>query len=261
MKKYFPAIMTALLLFSAHQAEAAPITFNTALPVSAEEWIIRQQLIYGEGGAAGKDSESGRSVTVFGYGVTPDLTLFGVVPFSDKNLDTAGGTERDASGLGDIQLMARYTVYQHDFKAGTFRISPFAGVETPTGENEERDAQGLLPPSLQPGSGSWDALGGVVASYASIDLNMDAQLYWQGNNEADNIERGDVFKADLSIQPRLYPQEISADTKGFLFGALELNYEHEPAPAAYPTRIPAAAVFLSRRACIMRPNAGWPRPL
>ncbi len=207
--------------------QAAPITFNTALPISAEEWIIRQQFIYGESGNAGQDMRERKSITVVGYGITPDLTLFGVVPFSDKSLDTGAALKRDASGLGDIQFMARYTLYQHDFRAGTFRISPFAGVETPTGENEERDTQGLLPPSLQPGSGSWDMLGGIVASYASIDLNMDGQLYWQGNNKADNIERGDVFKADLSIQPRLHPQDISADSKGFLYGALELNFTHE----------------------------------
>jgi hypothetical protein len=124
-------------------------------------------------------------------------------------------------------LMARYTAYQVDAPRKTFRIAPFAGVETPTGESDARDAQGLLLPALQPGSGSWDALAGVVASYASVAVNFDAQVSWQRNSEADGVKRGDLFRADLAFQPRLYPWELSADTPGFLYGAVELNFSHE----------------------------------
>jgi hypothetical protein len=124
-------------------------------------------------------------------------------------------------------LMARHAAYQWDAPRKTFRIAPFAGVEMPTGRNEERDAHGLLPPPLQPGSGSWDALAGVIASYASVAMNFDAQVSWQGNSEADGVKRGDVFHVDLAFQPRLYPRALSPDTTGFLYGALELNFSHE----------------------------------
>lgn len=205
---------------------AAPITFNTALPVSQESWILRQQFIYKQGDSSNKEFKQLQSVSVMGYGVTEDLNLFGVIPFVNSSLDISGGANRDTSGLGDIRLMGRYTVYKHDFKGGTFRAAPFVGLELPTGEDEARDASGLLPHTLQPGSGSWDHFAGIVASYATIDLNIDAQLYWQRNNEANGIERGDMLKADLSLQPRLLPTQVTASTTGFLYGALELNFEH-----------------------------------
>lgn len=206
---------------------AAPITFNTALPVSKAEWLLHQQFIHGEASRAGQKMRALMSMTVVGYGLAPDLSLFAMIPWIHRDFSMAQGVERHAEGVGDLQLMARYTAYQHDFQGGTFRLSPFGGVKVPTGEYRERDALGLLPPGLQPGSGSWDVVAGVVASYASIDLNIDGQLFWQINNRADAVARGDVFRADLSFQGRIFPKVLSGDTRGFLFGTLELNLKNE----------------------------------
>lgn len=208
-------------------AYAAPITFNTGLPVSVGHWVGRMQAVYGEASGAGGKIEEIKSTTVLGYGATPDLALFGIVPLVSRDLDMAGGGTREASGLGDMRFFARYTAYSHDVSGGTFRIAPFLGLEFPTGENRKSDALGRLPPGLQPGSGSWDMFGGIVASWATLDWNLDGQLSWQANTRADNVELGDVFKADIALYKRLLPTELGADTESFLLGGLEFNFEDE----------------------------------
>ncbi|NIP22662.1 MAG: transporter, partial [Phycisphaerae bacterium] len=91
------------------------------------------------------------------YGVTNKFALFGVVPYVDKDLDvTVGGNRinRSDSGIGDVSVFGRYTVLQHDQPGRTFRIAPFFGVKAPTGDDNERDRYGRLPPSVQSGTGA-----------------------------------------------------------------------------------------------------------
>lgn len=208
-------------------AVAAPVTFNTALPVSQGEALWREQFIYKSGeDVAGQDMSAASVMSVLGYGVTPDLAVFGVVPYTWRSLDAATG-DRDTSGLGDIRAFGRYTIYQDDFKGGTFRIAPFLGVEAPTGENQERDGQGLLPAPLQPGSGAWDVFGGLIATYASVDYNVDTQISYQNNGEANGVEGGDIYRADASVQYRVFPGELRGDVPGYLYVLLEGNFVYE----------------------------------
>ena len=84
------------------------------------------------------------------------LALFGALPLVDKDLDLAAGGERigrRASGLGDLSLFGRYTLYQDDQPGRTFRLAPFLGVKAPTGSDDRSDSRGRLPPPVQPGSG------------------------------------------------------------------------------------------------------------
>ncbi len=211
-------------------AVAAPITSNTALAISQEELLVREQVIVGR--ATGDPVGLGReftaitSASVAGYGVTPRLALFGVVPLVHKELKTPAGT-RESTGLGDIRLFARYTLFQKDSAGQTFRLAPFAGIELPTGRNTERDGIGLLPVPVQLGSGSFDPFAGVVMTYATTDWQVDTSFSYQDNHKADGVESGDVLKADISLQVRLWPEELNAQTKSFLFGVLEANLVHE----------------------------------
>lgn len=211
-------------------AMAAPITTNTALPVSKGELILRQQVIWTHAANdptnLGREFDAVAGVTVAGYGLTPKLALFGAVPLVHKQLRTPAG-RRSSNGPGDARLFARYTILQQDKPGQSFRIAPFAGVELPTGKHRRRDAIGLLPAPLQSGSGSFDPFGGVVATFASTQWQMDAVGSYQINTERDGHEDGDVAKFDLSFQYRLWPQKIGADTTAFVFGVLEANLVHE----------------------------------
>jgi len=239
------AAFTFFLLFWAGVAWGAPITFNTALPVAEDEFIFRGQFVFDQSGddpsGADRDRQVFAAVSVFGYGVTSDLALFGVLPYVDKNLEiTSMGVRRtrDTSGIGDLTLFGRYTVFKEDIPGRTFRIAPFAGVELPTGEDDEIDGFGRLPPSVQLGSGSVDPFGGFVATYQTLDFEIDAQASYKINTEANNFEFGDVARLDTSFQYRLWPRSLGSGVPGFLYGVVEGNLIYQAQNQSNGTKDP-----------------------
>ena len=217
------------------RAHAAPITTNTALPVAAGEFVTRQQGVVNQSGhdpsGAERDHRVLSWVSVLGYGVTPELTIFGVLPFVNKRLvltnPSGARVRREASGVGDARLFARYIIFQQNMPGRTFRIAPFAGVELPTGENAKRDSLGLLPAAVQPGSGSWDPFAGLIATYQTRRLELDLQGAYTRNNAARGFKLGDVARFDASLQYRLLPRMLSDETDAFLYGVAELNLIHK----------------------------------
>lgn len=208
---------------------AAPVTTNTALPVSQEEIIFRELLVVtkasDDAGGLGRNMTIVTTNSVVAYGVTPDLALFAILPVTFKELETPAGS-REAKGIGDIRLMARYTIYKENAVGKTTRIAPFIGLKVPTGDNERTGDSGLLPAPLQPGTGSWDVFGGVIATVASVDWNFDFQASYQANTEAAGLRRGDVARADVSFQYRLLPRKLSRADKGYFYGVIEANLVH-----------------------------------
>jgi Putative MetA-pathway of phenol degradation len=215
----------------AQNAWAAPETFNTALPVAKGDFVFREQFVYkkasGDPSSADRDLEVLGGISVLGYGVTADLAVFGVLPYLNKNLEvtTPGGQRvtRSTNGIGDARLFGKYTIFKNNFPGGSFRVAPFAGLELPTGDNGDSDSLGTLPATLQLGSGSWDPFAGVVATYQTLDYQLDAQIAYQANTGADNFEFGDEARFDASLQYRLWPRELSGGVPGFLYGVLESN--------------------------------------
>ncbi len=236
-KRIIGAIGTAstfFLLIWTGVAWGAPITFNTALPVAEDEFIFREQFVLDRSGddPSGADRDRGvfAAVSVLGYGITSDLAFFGVLPYVDKNLEiTSMGVRRtrDTSGIGDLTLFARYEVFEDNIPGRTFRIAPFAGVELPTGKDDETDGLGRLPASVQAGSGSVDPFGGLVATYQTLDFEIDAQASYKVNTEANNFEFGDVARLDASLQYRLLPRSLGSGVPGFLYGVVEGNLIHQ----------------------------------
>jgi len=220
-----------ILWFSlSRMVQSAPITFNTALPVAKNEFIFRQQFVVNQSGHDASESNRDRTawsaISVLGYGVSSKIALFGVLPYVNKSLDiTVYGQRfnRDDDGLGDVSLFGRYTAYQQNWPGRTLRIAPFAGFKAPTGKDDASDNIGRLPPSVQSGSGSWDAFGGIVTSYQTLDYEVDGQISYQGNGTANGFSAGDQMRLDASIQYRLWPKTLTGDSSGFLYGVLESN--------------------------------------
>lgn len=215
-------------------AFAAPITFNTALPVAEGEFVFREQLRWlrssDDSTGADRDMRVVAAISVLGYGVNEKLAVFGVLPYVDKSLDiksSGARIERDNRGLGDATAFARYTFWQDDVIGRTFRLAGVGGITAPTGDDNERDRFGRLPPSIQSGSGAWDGFGGMIATYQTLDYQIDGQLSYRGNGEANGFEAGDEMRLDLSWQYRLWPRELTGGVPGFFYGVLELNALHQ----------------------------------
>jgi hypothetical protein len=226
------AVFAVWLTVNSH-ALGAPVTFNTALPVGGDEFVARGLIVSSQSGddpgTSDRDLSAASLVSVLGYGVTPRLAVFGVLPYADKELDLTVGSDRlsrSASGIGDMSLFGRFTLLQRDQPGRTFRVAPFLGVKAPTGDDDERDSLGRLPPAVQLGTGAWDVFGGIVATYQILALQVDGQISYRVNNQANGFDPGDEVRLDGSLQYRLWPQTLGSGVPDFLYGVLEMNLLH-----------------------------------
>lgn len=193
---------------------AAPITFNTALPVSDGEFILREQIILTQSSddqnGIERDVTNVKAVSVIGYGVAQDLAIFAILPV--VNIDRRiGATSSNVTGFGDATIMLRKEAVRWDGPGRTTRIAPFAGVIVPTGRRGRT------------GDGSLDLFAGAVLTVAATDMVFDSQIKYIANRKARGFARGDAISADASVQYRLFPKDVSDASNGFLFGVLEAN--------------------------------------
>lgn len=197
------------LLASTGPAAAGAVTFNTALPVARDVFVTRLQGIHRERDddiAGGREVDVDGAVAALGYGFTADWTGIAITSYLDKELTVdgpAGTVRRRADGLGDTTLLARYTALERNMPGGLFRIAPIAGLIVPTGESDERDALGEAPRALQPGAGSWGAVGGVIVTRQTLDWEFDAALTATTRGRDEGFEPGDEIELDASYQYRL----------------------------------------------------------
>jgi len=229
------ALLTGIMLIATgNNAWSAPITFNTALPVAKNEFLAREQFIISKSGNdpgnLNRERTAKAAVSVLGYGVSGKFALFGVLPYRDNELKLRAAGQRlsrAASGFGDLTVFGRYTVVQRDQPGRNFRVAPFAGVKAPTGDDDKRDSLGVLPPSVQVGSGSWDPLVGVVTTYQTLGYQIDGQISYQMNNKANDFEAGDIARLDGSLQYRLWPRTLGSGLPAFFYAVIEANLIHQ----------------------------------
>jgi len=229
-----PILAVALLVVASggsSAVEAGAITFSTALPITKDHGVFRLQLVNvqatGDTGPLDRELDVNALKLVLAYGVTEKLTLFGILPARDVSLDVdlPGGRrgERSASGIGDARFLVRYTILQKDEPGRTLRLAPFVGIKTPTGDSGRSDGLGLLPPPLQPGSGSWDLIGGVTFSRQTLGWEADAAASYTAAGAGDWFDPGDSARFDLSYQRRIAPRELGGGVPAFFYAVLESN--------------------------------------
>lgn len=215
---------------------AAPITFNTALPVAQGEFVFRQQFRYlrsgDDPGEADRTLRVAAAISVLGYGVNSKLALFGALPWVDKELEgsqpgTGVDIERHNRGLGDATAFARYTFWQDNAAGRTFRWAGFGGFTAPTASDDKSDSFGRLPPPLQLGAGAWQWFAGLVTTYQTLAYQLDGQLSYRRRGETGDFKAGDEAHLDLSWQYRLWPRTLGGGVPGFFYWLLEFNLLHQ----------------------------------
>lgn len=208
---------------------AAPISFNTALPVHEGGLLFRGEStwmrLHDDPSPMGREMDVVAAPSVLVYGVTAKLALMGVFPYMDKRLKVSSmGATREASGLGDIMTIARQEVFQENWAGRTMRGALFGGMQWPTGRSRESDGAGPLPKPVQLGSGAYAPILGTVWTLQGLSAEVDADFSYQRNTWADDFKFGDVIMQDISFQYRLWPRTLEAEgVPGYLFGVIEAD--------------------------------------
>ncbi len=235
-------LFIATLCLTAGQASGAPITFNTALPVAKHDGIVRLQTKYIR--STGDSTTKDREISVLAvplvlvYGVTSKVTLFGIIPYLDKELKVntpKGRVSRGDTGAGDATFLGRYTLYQRDRRGETIRLSPFAAIKAPLGNDNERDGLGRLTQPLQLGSGSWDYTLGSIFTWQTLKWQVDASVSYRFNTRANAFRFGDEARLDISYQYRLFPRRLMSGLPAFVYAVLESNLSYKYKDKAGPT--------------------------
>ncbi len=213
---------------------SAPISFNTALPVAQGEYLIREQLIINQSGDDPAGSERDRTetnaVTTLGYGINPQWTVFGSLPYREINLKLDANNNRVArsnKGFGDLSVFARYTAYKENNKAKTFRVAPFLGLKLPIANDSISDDLGTLPRTTQLSSGAYDIFGGIVLTWQNLQQQIDAQVSYRLSNVNNGFEAGNTFRFDGSYQYRIWRTATIDTIPDYLYAVFEMNLIHQ----------------------------------
>lgn len=177
------------------------------------------------------------------YGITPEFTVMAVVPYkkgktsgelmlnpdgSVAGLDAAGAG--DASGIGDIALLGRYTFLKQENPDSTNVLAGVFGIKLPTGKTDAKtaDGTGFLDSHLQPGTGSSDYLLGLSYSHSrerfSLSANLLGTITTEGKFGETTHEFGNSVNYDVTGKYRVYPEAFSP-RKPQIFLALGFNGE------------------------------------
>jgi hypothetical protein len=181
-------------------------TFVTALPVARDQLLIR----FNAQPTFATHEFSGIQCPVnMGYGLTSRWALFLNLNQGFGSLTQAtsqGRAELSSGGFGDMASYARYTLFKIDKPSSTFRIAPLAGAFIPTGSNSLTGPQGLLPRTLQTGSGTLDSYFGVAMGYNNVRFGMAWDTTYRHNPVATTgVSPGDQFRTDAQFEVKLYP--------------------------------------------------------
>ncbi len=232
-RRLFPMVagvclLAGFLVESSCPALASPATFITALPVAEDQIVSR---FNGDPTFGSQNFSSFQFPLDIAYGLNARWTIFTTLNPVYNSMQTqtpSGQSNISSGGLGDTLMFARYTLFSHDTPKSTLRIAPVAGLYLPSGSNSLSNPNGLLPGSLQTGSGSVAPYGGVVFEWDSPAYGFTTDSTFRDNPITNTgISPGDQFRADGQVGLRLYPwplPKIGLPKEWWL--SIEENYYH-----------------------------------
>jgi hypothetical protein len=212
---------------------------GTGIKIS-ERYTVLDQIYQGTSKQANQGvKEEHRTTELTGfYGVTPEFMLLAVVPY--KYGKTTGDPMPDgtpdttmagnASGLGDVALMGRYTFLKSETPDTTTVMAGVAGIKFSTGKTDAKTSDGMsyLDSHMQPGTGSTDYLLGISFSHSldrfSVSANLLGTITSEGKFGTTTHQFGNSLNYDATAKYRVAPEAFSP-TKPQWFAALGLNGE------------------------------------
>lgn len=223
--RYAVAVVAAVFVAIPAAAQGPPINTDTPIMLGIQGRgtrtfvkVVRRSRFLENGHEV--DDPMGRSVTAtvlpfaVPYNVFSDKFQVGLVaPFINVDLSTIEGKQSNG-GIGDIQLFAKYLLYQRDRRNETFRIASKAGVKLPTGDDE-----GL--PAL--GTGSTDYFVTAVAAWIRGRIGIYGEGIYRINTSNENVDFGNAVSYNVAFGYRLLPAIYEIYPSPQLNVYLELN--------------------------------------
>ncbi len=138
-----------------------------------------------------------------GYAFSDRFFLGAMGMYVNKDMSMINRANRKArmqsQGIGDTMLMTKTLVYADDHLFPTNQVSILLGVSIPTGSIDQDERGGLLPYSMQLGSGTFDPFVGILYEgsrtpyWWGVNISYLSRLY--ENYKSYNL--GDKFQFDL----------------------------------------------------------------
>lgn len=163
------------------------------------------------------------ATALLSYGVTKDVALVMETSYDlfEQARNPATGQESTDSGFGDTLLMAKWRIWKKDTgPIDTIRVALLGGVETPTGSD------GF-------GSESFDPLIGATVTAIRERQGFNGAVRYKFNTGGATTWHGpgdgpaDALFVDGACLYRLTPEVYDVNTKGALYGLVEMNGIYE----------------------------------
>lgn len=150
----------------------------------------------------------------FAYGLTENVTLGLTLPWVERQdvrapEDSGLGVEvlelGDSRALGDLKLFGLWRFFKE--AATTSHAGLLFGLSTPTGKDDDTDAEGnLFEQEFQPGSGSWDPFLGIAYTRGFGRIGLDTSItYTLVNEGSQNTDLGDYLAYNAGLAYALTP--------------------------------------------------------
>ena len=155
-------------------------------------WYHRLYYTHSESGVSGRETYNSLLVTGQ-YSPLKKLKLTAIFPYQINKLDNDNGL-KNRNGLGDLTLLANYTVFDRTFGNLRHTIIAGAGVQLPTGKYEAAQTEDIDDQNFQLGTGSTDYLLNISyqLSYRNWVLSTATSYKYNSQNK-DSYRYGDVL--------------------------------------------------------------------
>jgi len=226
-------------------ANGPPPRTETAFVTGLQGAAFRSFVDRMDRSAPGRDLSVLAVPLIVPYEIIPNrLVIAGAIAYLDKELVLSQGGQRRRlgdSGFGDLTLKAKYRIVQRDRPRRTTRLSLLTFLKLPTGEDDQRSADGLLlPPSLQLGTGSVDYAGGAVITALRQRWGINGDLIYKVKTGDDGFRFGNMLQFDAALAFRASPRVYGTYPSPQLNIFLEFNGVHNERNRAGGTDVAAS---------------------
>jgi hypothetical protein len=117
------------------------------------------------------------------------------------------------SGLGDVSLRLKRSLYQRDEVLASTRFAVMGEVWMPTGNHDSHDAGVDLPRKLQIGTGGWGFGGGSAFSLIRDRHRFSTDARFRYTTRHDGYRLGPIVQCRAAYWYRLHPARFSPDER------------------------------------------------